>query len=143
MGSGVPAPAPGGIETMRALHRAMRDGLVCACHDVSEGGLAVAAAEMAFAGRLGLDLDLVDLPRTPEVGADDVALFSESSARFLVEVALDDADAFEEVLTGRPVARVGRVTADGSLRVGGLGGSTVIECSVDDLLHAWQSPEVV
>ena len=31
-------------------------GLVRACHDLSEGGLAVAAAEMAFAGGLGMEL---------------------------------------------------------------------------------------
>src|SRR5262249_53357141 len=40
----------------RALHGAMARGLVRACHDLSEGGLAVAAAEMAFAGGIGADL---------------------------------------------------------------------------------------
>ena len=37
-------------ETFAAMHRAIRAGLVRACHDLSEGGLAVAVAEMAFAG---------------------------------------------------------------------------------------------
>ena len=142
MGNSIPAPVPDAIETMRALHRAIRDGLVRACHDTSEGGLIVAAAEMAMAGRLGLDLDLVDLPRTPDVDADDVALFSESSGRFLVEVASDDVAAFEGALAGRPVARLGRVTGDGALRVRGLQGDMVIECPIDDLLRAWQGTEV-
>jgi phosphoribosylformylglycinamidine synthase subunit PurSL len=143
LGSGVPAPVPDGVETMRALHRAMRDGLVRACHDMSEGGLAVAAAEMAFAGRLGLELELASLPRTSDVETDAVALFAESNARFLVEVAPDDAAAFEEALAGRPVARLGRVTKDGVLRVRGLQGDVVIECPIDDLLRAWQGTEVV
>ncbi len=143
MGMSVPRPVPDAIETMRALHGAMRAGLVRACHDLSEGGLAVAAAEMAFAGRLGLALDLANLPRTPGVAADDVALFSESSARFLVEVAPQNASAFEAALTGRPVAQIGQVIDDGTLCVRGLGGDVVIEHSIQDLLRAWQGTEVV
>ena len=71
------------------------------------------------------------------------ALFPESSGRFLVEVASEDAAAFEEALTGQPVACLGRVTSDGRLRVRGLQGSLVLACDVADLLGAWQSPEVV
>ncbi len=44
-------------ETFAAVHRAIHGGLVRACHDLSEGGLAVAAAEMAFAGGLGAQID--------------------------------------------------------------------------------------
>ncbi len=143
LGKGVPSPVPDAIETMRALHRAIRAGLVRACHDLSEGGLAVAAAEMALAGRLGLDLSLADLPRSREVNRDDVALFSESSARFLVEVAPEDAAAFEKALAGRPAAALGHVTADGILRVRGLQGNIVLESPVEDLRRAWQETEVV
>ncbi len=139
----VPAPLPDAIETMRALHRAIRAGLVRACHDLSEGGLAVTAAEMAFAGRLGMELDLAALPRTADVERDDVALFSESSARFLVAVAPEKAAAFEAALAGRPIARLGAVTGDGMLRVRGLGGEAVMTCPITDLLRAWQATEVV
>jgi phosphoribosylformylglycinamidine synthase II len=143
MGMSVPAPVPDAVETMRALHGAMRQGLVRACHDLSEGGLAVAAAEMAFAGRLGLEIDLSDLPRAADVDSDAVALFSESSARFLVEVAPQDAAAFEEALAGWSAAQAGQVTDDGTLRVRGLEGAVVIEAPIEDLLHAWQETEVV
>jgi len=143
LGNTVPAPVPDSIETMRALHKAMRQGLVRACHDLSEGGLAVAAAEMAFAGRLGLDVDLGPLPRTSEVVSDDVALFAESSGRLLVEVAPDDARAFEKAMRGRPVARIGRVTEEPRLRVTRLEGGALIEAGVDEMLNAWQGTEVV
>jgi phosphoribosylformylglycinamidine synthase len=143
LGQSVPAPVPDAIETMRALHRAMRGGLVRACHDCSEGGLAVAAAEMAFAGRLGLDLGLVSLPHTAGVDRDDVALFAESSGRFLVEVAPEDADAFEKTIAGRPFARLGCVTEEALFHVRGLRGDVVVACAVEDLLWAWQSPEIV
>jgi len=142
LGNNAPAPAPDGAETMRALHSCMRQGLVRACHDLSEGGLAVAAAEMAFAGRLGLDLQLADLPRTDEVASDDVALFSETCARFLVEVAPQDAAVFEETLAGRPCARLGLVTADGALRVRGLRGAAAIDSPIEELLQAWKETEV-
>jgi len=143
LGNGAPTPVPTAIEMMRALHQAMRQGLVRSCHDCSEGGLAVAAAEMCIAGRLGMQLDLPALPRADEVETDPVALFAESSCRFLVEVTPGDARAFEKVMAEHVRARLGRVTEDGALRVRGLRGEMVIECSVDDLRRVWQSAEIV
>jgi len=138
LGKGVPAPIPKSIETMRALHRGIRRGLVRACHDLSEGGLAVAAAEMALAGRLGLELSLAALPRAADVDRDDVALFSESTGRFLVEVAPKDAPAFEEALAGQPFASLGRVTDGGMLRLYGLAGDAVVACALNDVAQAWK-----
>jgi len=65
----------------RVLHRAIRDGLIRSCHDVSEGGIAVAVAEMAIGGRLGVDMSGC------ENASDAQWLFSESNGRFIVEVA--------------------------------------------------------
>ncbi|TET51935.1 MAG: hypothetical protein E3J64_05985 [Anaerolineales bacterium] len=110
---------------------------------VKSGWLAVAAAEMAFAGRLGMELALADLPRVPEVTVDDVAFFSESSARFLVGTAPKDAASFKNALAGQPTARLGRITDTGVLLVRGLSGSTAIDCPTEDLLDAWRSTEVV
>ncbi len=99
----VPAPDPAAPERYRRLHRALRTGRVVACHDISEGGLAVALAEMSIAGRLGLSID--SLP-----GPDPVsALFSESSGRFVCEIAPADVDWFA-VLLGEPVPVLGMVT---------------------------------
>src|SRR5262249_32638299 len=58
------------------LHGAIQAGLVRSAHDLSEGGLAVAAAEMAFAG--GIGADLTGLPRISDGDDASVALFSES-----------------------------------------------------------------
>lgn len=65
----------------RVLHRAIRDGLIRSCHDVSEGGIAVAVAEMAMGGRLGVDMTAC------ESATDARWLLSESNGRFIVEVA--------------------------------------------------------
>jgi phosphoribosylformylglycinamidine synthase len=138
LGRSVPAPVPKSIQTMRALHRAIRRGLVRACHDLSEGGLAVAAAEMALAGRLGLELSLSPLPRAATVDRVDLALFSESAGRFLVEVASKDAPALEAALAGTPFACLGHVAGDGLFCVRGLAGEVVIVCAVAELVYAWK-----
>jgi len=137
LGSSVPRPRPEAVETMRALHRAIRARLVRACHDLSEGGLAVAAAEMALAGRLGMDLDLRPL-LAERLAAEAVALFAESSGRFLVEVAPEAASAFEACMAGRPCRRLGKTTAEDRLRILGHDGQVVVEAAVSELVRAWR-----
>jgi len=126
--------------TFEALSRATRRRLVRSCHDLSEGGLAVAAAEMAFAGGLGARLTLSAVPRTEEVTRDDEVLFSESNSRFLAEVRPQDAREFEAALEGVPFGRVGEVTDDGRLLIEGLRGATVVEKDVASLKAAWKEP---
>ncbi|MBN1955841.1 MAG: phosphoribosylformylglycinamidine synthase, partial [Anaerolineae bacterium] len=109
-----------------------------ACHDLSEGGLAVAAAEMALAGRLGLELSLSSLPHCNDVERDDVALFSESAGRFLIEVAPADAAAFEEMLAGIPHTCLGQVVEQELLKVRGLNDVAVLSCAIADLARAWK-----
>ncbi len=109
----VPAPDPTAPERYRRLHRAIQDDFVQSCHDLSEGGLAVALAEMCIAGRLGIHV--TDLPH------DDVttALFSESQGRHLVEVAPVDLDRLTAILGSPPVV-LGIVTDDDELVLPGL-----------------------
>lgn len=127
--------------TMKALARATSKRLVRACHDLSEGGLGVAAAEMAFAGGLGLALDLKKAPTDGSLDRDDDVLFSESNSRFLVEVQKGEAAAFEELMKNVACARVGRVTDTARLVVKGLKrGGNVIDESIDALKAAWQAP---
>ena len=103
-------------KSFAALHQAIHAGLVRACHDLSEGGLAVAAAEMAFAGGLGARLTLGDVPREGDL-ADAVLLFAESNTRFLCEVRPERAAEFEAALAGIPHARIGEVVAGGKLEI--------------------------
>jgi len=137
LGNSVPLPQPRAIDVMRALHRAMGQGWVRACHDLSEGGLAVAAAEMAMAGRLGLELD-ISVVRANGLDRDDLVLFSESSGRFLVEVSPEHAPLFENMMSGYPVYRIGAVIPERWLRVRGSTGQVVIHCPLERLLRAWQ-----
>jgi phosphoribosylformylglycinamidine synthase len=129
-----------GKATFEALGRAIAKGLVRACHDCSEGGIAVAAAEMAFAGGLGMDLYALAVPRPPEITRDDVILFSESNSRFLCEVAPEKVEAFEAALKGIALAPLGRVTDEPIFRVRGITGEAIIEKDIAELKEAWQKP---
>ena len=125
---------------MNALSAAVEDGLVKACHDCSEGGIAVAAAEMAFAGGLGVEICLRGVPLGEPISRDDFALFSESNTRFLVEVAPEHKTEFENMMTGVDFAAIGRVTNEQSLDVYGVSGKRVLWASLAELKEAWQKP---
>jgi phosphoribosylformylglycinamidine synthase len=90
----VPAPADGAHDRYRRLHQALRTGRVLACHDISEGGLGVALAEMAIAGRLGVHID--GLPHDDAT----TSWFSESNGRFVCELHPDHVAWFTDVVGG-------------------------------------------
>jgi len=125
---------------MKALSGALAQGLAVSCHDCSEGGLAVAAAEMAFAGQLGLTLRVQAVPTEGKMDREDQILFSESATRFLVEVTPSQAEIFEQALTGFPAAQIGQFQAAPQFEVLGLKGQPVIQVKVDALQQAWREP---
>ncbi len=87
-----------------ALLAAITQGTVSACHDLSHGGLAVAAAEMALGGDLGAT---IALPKSDL--RFDIALFSESNGRWLVEARKGREKEFLDAMDGLPVAEIGRI----------------------------------
>jgi phosphoribosylformylglycinamidine synthase II len=123
--------------TFKAVTKAIDEGLIKSCHDLSEGGLAVAAAEMAFAGGYGLELDLSKVPGK-ELVRNDFVLFSESNSRFLVEVAEADRMDFEDLMKGKVCAQIGKVTKEATLHIHGLNGKVVVDASLDELRHSWK-----
>jgi phosphoribosylformylglycinamidine synthase II len=137
--------------TFAALHKAIHSGYVRSCHDLSEGGLAVAAAEMAFAGGLGARVYLLEAPHeivnneAVEVpsGFASILLFSESNSRFLVEVSQDCVGHFEETMGDVPHAAIGEVISAPQLLVvdvDPLADRHLIEVDIAALKEAWQKP---
>jgi phosphoribosylformylglycinamidine synthase subunit PurSL len=138
-GGRVPEVRPTEAQALfQGVHRAIRQGLVRACHDLSEGGLAVAAAEMAFGGQLGLDIDVAEVARRDGVSATSL-LFSESNSRFLVEVPASRAAEFTAALDGVPHVRLGTVTS-GAQVVIRHGAETLVDAAWRDLKATWLQP---
>ncbi|MBP7763903.1 MAG: phosphoribosylformylglycinamidine synthase [Syntrophaceae bacterium] len=127
------------MKLYRALSKAIQAGLVASCHDCSDGGLAVALAETAFAGGLGLTVHLKKVLYRGKK-RDDYILFSESASRFVVTVRPQDKAKFEKILAGQAAREIGSVTGDGLLQINGLSGKTVIREKIGRLKDAWQKP---
>lgn len=124
----------------KALSRATSLGLVSAMHDCSEGGLAVAAAEMAFSGGLGMELFLSEVPCAMQEARNDFILFSESNSRFIVEVEKRNQKQFERILRGLSLGLVGCISDKKEFKVFGLDGKVCIDSDLKELKGAWQKP---
>ncbi len=139
LGGSVPrVDAETNIEAYRRVLEAMDEGLVRACHDCSEGGLAVAVAEMAFTGGLGVDLNIGKVPVSEEM-RDDALLFSESNGRLLVEVPPTATARFTEIMRDSPHACVGAIKEDEALTVT-KDGEPLFEVGLETLMVAWKTP---
>jgi phosphoribosylformylglycinamidine synthase len=112
----VPESAP---QVYRALHQAITRGLVKSAHDLSEGGLAVAAAEMCIGGRLGLNV------------TSSAAPFIEVNGCLLVEVSQSDTAEFEKGFAGLPFMKIGEVTTQPVLKI------VDVQIPVEELVKAF------
>ncbi|MCP4479124.1 MAG: phosphoribosylformylglycinamidine synthase subunit PurL [Planctomycetaceae bacterium] len=133
-------------QTFIHLHDAIRKGLVRSCHDMSEGGLAVAVAEMAFAGGLGAEITTNEvgieiLPSDPDSNielsyATAALLFSESNTRFVVEITPENVEQFKSTMGDIDVQPLGSVISDPLLTIE-VGDNTVIQSDLVTLKNAW------
>ncbi len=127
-----------GPASARAVATLIKEGLVSSAHDCSEGGLLVAAAEMAFAGRIGLDLDLGALPGGQTLDT-PVACFAESPSRYLLEVKPEKLDAVINALrkTKTPFGQIGTFADHDRLTLRTPQAGRVLDVSLDELRSAW------
>lgn len=128
-GGEVPAPDRDAPARYALLHQAMRQGLIQSAHDCSEGGVAVALAEMVIASGKGIEAH-VD-------GANEVAgLFAESNGRIIIEVAPTDAEQIRSMF-GDDAQHLGIVCSDAVLTITTI--SQVYSWRHDELNTAWTS----
>jgi phosphoribosylformylglycinamidine synthase len=118
------------------LTKAIGYGMVKSCHDLSEGGLAVAAAEMVLASNIGMTLDLKAVPNKA-ISRNDFMMFSESNSRFLIEVSPKDRYDFEALMKNG-CALIGEVTDTKKLQIHGLNNTLVVDANLSDLRAAWK-----
>ena len=112
------------MRSYQAIHQAIKGKLIASCHDLSEGGLAVSLAEMAFAGELGVSVDITSLRQASFVDR-EVALFSESNSRLLCEVPAALTKQFETAMQGLPCFKIGQVATHDRV---------VVECDKEVLI---------
>lgn len=121
----------------QTLYQALDQGLVTACHDLSDGGLAVALAEMAIGGGLGVQVDLDQVPCCPQEMSLLEIMYSESASRLLVSVAPHNRQAFENLFAGQKMACLGKVVNNQEFRLD-YGGESCLLLTVDELRQAWR-----
>jgi len=129
-------------EVYRALHSAIEKELVESAHGCYKGGLAVALAQASFAGNVGVDVDLQQVPKviSPGQQVDEKILYSETATRFVVSVRPELARQFEQVV-GSYAQQIGVTTApEHHFRVTGTHGKRIIDASLSSSLAAWQEP---
>ena len=112
------------------MTEAIRHELVASAFPVTHGGLLIAIAKVAIAGRLGMDITI------PAGMRPDHYLFSESLGRFVVTVGADNKRAFERAL-GKNAHLLGRVRGT-SLRI--TQETTVLDLPVGELEAAYKAP---
>ncbi len=138
-GGRVPAvDAPSALARYRTLYKAIQAGLVSACHDLSDGGLAVAVAEMCIGGRIGAVVD-VEAVKAVESLTLTERLYGESASRLLVSVARSDVPAFEAMFAAQIGVSASRI---GEVREGALsfvsGHDPLFAHDVEDLARAFK-----
>jgi phosphoribosylformylglycinamidine synthase len=107
------APPPVDLDAERRtgdlVRGLIRSGCLSAVHDVSDGGLLVAIAEMALAGGLGVELDSVPNPLPAHA-----LWFGEDQARYVVAASYDKADAIHKAaaVAKVPLRLLGKVRGD-------------------------------
>ncbi len=122
----------------RTVHGLMGQRGVTAAHDCSDGGLAVALAEMCLGGRLGCEVDLDRVPVCgPSLSATEV-LYAESASRLLVTVKPEISPVMDILGNFQICRRIGTVTDDGRLTVRS-GSSTLLSEPVDGLARAFKA----
>lgn len=126
-------------KAMRCIIEAMDRGYVRACHDLSEGGLGVAIAEMALSSNYGAVISLHSVKRKG-VNRNDLVLFSESNGRFLLEVDRGSALEFEELARGVGCiySKIGEISSEGRLVINGIDGEVVVDLPIGEIREAWK-----
>ncbi|MFU8779645.1 MAG: phosphoribosylformylglycinamidine synthase [Kiritimatiellia bacterium] len=119
-----------------AMQELVDDALLLACHDRSDGGLAVALCEMAFAGRRGMELDLELL------GTDVLAVLFSEEPGMVLQVAEANVPSVEGVIRQFGLAdcchHLGAVTKDKQIRIS-FGDKQVLDRSLASLHQLWSA----
>ena len=128
------------LKTFTALSKATENRLVKSMHDCSDGGMAVALAEVAFSGGLGMEVFLNEVSYQSAKKNNETILFSESNSRFVVEVEKAKQKEFEKLLKGVAFGLVGCLSKKPDFKIFGLDGKVCLDADINKLKESWRAP---
>ncbi len=120
------------------IHLMITAGLIKACHDLSDGGLAIALSEACIGSGLGADIELKNLPEARDMQVAEL-LFSETPGRFIIEIAPEDYEKSNQSLADIKAYCIGRVTSRPVLTVKNLKNKKIASLKIARLKRSWQS----
>lgn len=123
----------------KAVFNAIQSGFVSSCHDISEGGIAVALCESAFGGRLGAQIDLSGIPVTTGKNEIKRILFCETASRFIISVPEGKKEYFENIFKNIPLGLLGNVTGDSEI-IFKMNDKSLININLLEIEEAWKTP---
>src|SRR5699024_8893241 len=95
----------------------IKKGFIQSAEDIAEGGLAVALAEKAIRGNVGINVTVQGDPT--------VELFSETQSRYVISVKKEYMEAIEN--SGLEARKIGTVTTDGKFMIKAQNGEKLID----------------
>ena len=116
-----------GPRNARAVHTAIQEGLVTSAHDCSEGGVLLAAAEMAFGGGFGVELQFED----------ESLCFSETPSRYILEVQQDKLGQLQQLLGDIHYEVIGTFNETNNVTLG------ESSWTIEDLRQVWTEGMVI
>jgi len=125
------------LELYRQFFQAVQNELFASAITVNLGGLGIAFAKMAIAGKLGMEVDLRGV-KQEGIERDDGLLFSESQSRFVVTIDPKNQEAFEKHF-GDFSSLVGKITDSPTFAIAGMSGNTIVKTDVNALHEAYHS----
>jgi phosphoribosylformylglycinamidine synthase len=129
------------LKIFDCLHRLISDGKILAAHDISEGGMAVALAEMCFGNGLGANIDLDEISK--EISSEFI-LFNETPGCFLLEIDERLFYSSSDKLFGNvPYTIIGRVDGSKSsnvLNISRSANNLSLTCPIDELKEVSKKP---
>jgi len=121
------------LEMYRSLTSCINNGVVITAHDCSDGGLAVAIAEMCIGGRCGASIDIDGPGDTDEWGK----LWGESLARIVIGVSPDKEEEFLKTMSQHPTTYLGEVTENNTLEIYN-GDEKLVNLQIEEMVTSWK-----
>jgi len=125
------------LKRYKDLHTAINRGIIEAAHDISDGGLAVCLAEMAFSGGFGIDIDLSQVPLDGDLNDTEI-LYSETQSRIIISVKQENANRIQEIF-GQDAKLIGRSIKQERMMVKGRNMDCIIDHGLTPFKKAFKS----